>query len=396
MGVLMYAAYAAGFNAWDNAALIAVTAFIGLALPSYSRWSNRIEQRANHAFALVTVGRLARFVPQFLFNLAAFLIIQWGGVFGPADLDQVGGIVGAAALTTAASQGAQYIAIALFNRNIGDINRNVLLALSLNIVVTALALAGLEIVREAFIVGGIALALFVFGGGLLSDLRGHFFPRRGIAVFFGTFNPFHKTHLALVRRALEERGVERVIIHPTLVPKGHRRALDRGELVVDRIENGMQVYEKTDRADPYIDYFPTGRRFFAPETRAHLMRLAIEEAGLGDKVEIAFWPEIYDRHGFHGVVREVRRRYPGRPLHGLHGSDTGGMMVRAIMDECGWIYPMAILRRDNVSATAIRGGAQGMTPASITTALAQLQSGTTNIVVNERKFRNEQGVLLPA
>ena len=158
----------------------------------------------------------------------------------------------------------------------------------------------------------------------------------------------------------------------------------------------MQVYEKTDRADPYIDYFPTGRRFFAPETRAHLMRLAIEEAGLGDKVEIAFWPEIYDRHGFHGVLREVRRRYPGRPLHGLHGSDTGGMMVRAIMDECGWIYPMAILRRDNVSATAIRGGAQGMTPASITTALAQLQSGTTNIVVNERKFRNEQGVLLPA
>ena len=37
------------------------------------------------------------------------------------------------------------------------------------------------------------------------------------------------------------------------------------------------------------------------------------------------------------------------------------MTVRQICDECGWIYPWRMLRRDNVSATAIRRGTKGMT-----------------------------------
>ncbi len=37
------------------------------------------------------------------------------------------------------------------------------------------------------------------------------------------------------------------------------------------------------------------------------------------------------------------------------------MLVRQIVDECGWIYPWCILRRDKISATAIRKGAKGMT-----------------------------------
>ena len=98
----MYLSYAAGFGAWANPALIVVTAFIGIALPTYSRLSNRIEQRVNYALVLVTTGRLARFGAQFAFNLAAFLIIQLGGVFGDTNLSALGGIVGAAALTTAA------------------------------------------------------------------------------------------------------------------------------------------------------------------------------------------------------------------------------------------------------------------------------------------------------
>ena len=57
-------------------------------------------------------------------------------------------------------------------------------------------------------------------------------------------------------------------------------------------------------------------------------------------------------------------------LHGLHGTDIGGMLVRQICDECGWIYPWRILRRDNVSATAIRDGAKGMTSAVVTDVLA--------------------------
>lgn len=396
MGVLMYVSYAWGFSAWTNPALIAVTAFIGIALPTYSRVSNRIEQRVNYALALVTGGRIARFVAQFAFNLCALGIIQLSGVFGDANLAGLGGLGGAAALTTAASQGAQYVAIMLFNRNIGDINRNVLIALSLNIVVTAAAIVGLRFVQEAFVVLGIAFALFVFGGGVLSDLRGIFFPRRGIGVFFGTFNPFHKTHLQLVRKALEKRGLDRVVIHPTLVPRGHRLALERGEIVIDRLENGLQVYERTAKADPYVDYFPTGKKFFAPETRRHLIELALEEAGLANRAEVAFMPDVYDAKGFHGVIAAIRRANPGKPIHGIHGSDVGGMMVRAILDECGWIYPMPIRRRDGISATAIRAGATDMTPASISNALSQLQNGSALININERKFRNEEGTLIPA
>ena len=42
IGVLMYLSYAAGLEAWSNPILIAVTALIGIALPAYSRLSNRI------------------------------------------------------------------------------------------------------------------------------------------------------------------------------------------------------------------------------------------------------------------------------------------------------------------------------------------------------------------
>ncbi len=396
IGGLMYVSYAAGFDAWLSPALIGVALFVGIALPSYSRLSNRIEQRANYALALVTVGRLARFSPQFLFNTAAFGVLLLGGVVDGGNLSGVGGLLGAAAITTMASQGAQYVAMFLFNRNVGDLNRNVMVALSLNIVVTALAIMGFEFVRWIFVVGGIGLGILVFGSGLLSDLRAFLFPQRGIGVFFGTFNPFHKSHVKLVRDALEKRGLSKVVIHPTIIPRAHRIWRERGEICVDRVEDGLQIYEKTAKADPYVDYFPTGHRFYAPETRRYMIELALAEAGLDDRVEVSFMPQTYARYGFHGVVREIRRAHPNTPIHGIHGSDVGGMMVRAILDECGWIYPMLFLRRDGISATAIRAGAEGMTGSSITKALRFLSQGSGEIAINGRRFRNEHGVLVPA
>ena len=86
IGGLMYVSYAAGFDAWLNPALIGVALFVGIALPSYSRLSNRIEQRANYVFALVTLGRLARFLPQLLFNIVAFGVLWLGGVVGESNL----------------------------------------------------------------------------------------------------------------------------------------------------------------------------------------------------------------------------------------------------------------------------------------------------------------------
>ena len=182
----------------------------------------------------------------------------------------------------------------------------------------------------------------------------------GIGVFFGTFNPFHKTHLSLVQRALAERGLEKVVIHPTVLPRFHRMALARGEIAVSCIENGFQVMERTELADSNVDYFPTGNKFLPPETRRHLIELALEEAGLSDRVEVAFFPKTYEEKGFHGVLARIRREQPRQSaIHGIHGSDWGGMLVRAILDECGWIYPLAVRRRDGGLSHRHQGRCQG-------------------------------------
>lgn len=114
----------------------------------------------------------------------------------------------------------------------------------------------------------------------------------------------------------------------TLVPRLHADALRKGERRVARLENGFQVYEATDRADVAVDDFSFGRMFLPPETRRAMIELAIAEAGLSSKVEVAFLRGIYDRKGFPGVVAEIACRHPGVRLHGLHGADIGGMAVQ--------------------------------------------------------------------
>lgn len=371
----MYGSYAAAHDAWARGALIATSIVIGLALPHYSRFSNRLEERINFRTALVTAGRTARFAAQFAFNAAVFVVFDAADVVADAGLERAGGALGAAAVTTLASQGVQYLGLMLARRGKGDANRNVLVGLSANIVVTAVALAGFELARPLFLAAGIALGAVVFGSGVLSDLRSRFYPRHGIGVFFGTFNPFHVTHLRLIQQALTERNLEKVVIHPTVLPRFHAESLARGEIRIARIEDGLVVYERAEKADANVDYFPTGNRFFPPEVRRHMIELAIREAGLEDRVEVAFMPETYAERGFHGVLTEIRQAHPGRPVHGLHGSDVGGMLVRAILDDCGWIYPIPTLRRDGISATAIRAGAAGMTCPAVTAALQRLRTG---------------------
>jgi hypothetical protein len=393
IGGLTYLSYAAMHDAWGNPTLIGVSLFFAFALPWYSRVSNLIEQRTNHLCALITGGRLARAAAQFAFNLVAFAMLDLGGAMRAPEA--VGGVVAAAALTTAASQGAQFFGMVLYHRGIGDLTRNVMIGLSANIIVTAMAVAGVPVARELFLIAALGFGGFVLIIGLLSDLRGQLYPKRGVGMFFGTFNPFHVTHLALIRRALDERKLDKVVVHPTIVPRLNAHALATGEIRIARVEAGLQVYEKTETADVHVDYFPTGRHFFTPETRRLMIELALAEAGLAGRVEVAFYPEIYAKQGFHGVVREIRRTNPGKPLHGLHGSDLGGMYARAIMDECGWIYPMPFLRRDKVSATAIRAGASGMTTPAVTAALDGLRSGAPTLTLSGRSYRNDRGTLAP-
>lgn len=286
VGITMYLAYAAAHRQWLNSALIGVCLFISAFLPWYSKLSNKVEEKINFVFSIVTLGRLSRFVLQLVFNGFIFLAFQAGSVLGPQSFDGIGGIIGITVLTTIASQGAQYIAVVLFNRGVGDLNRNVMCALAANILITAAATTGFYLVKIVFIVASLVLGITIFGIGILSDIRSRFFPRNGIGLFFGTFNPFHVTHVAIVKRAIAERGLSKVIIHSTIVPRLHALALQRGEIRVARVEGGLQVMERTAKADLNVNYFPTGNLFYPPETRKLMIDLSIEEAGLKDLVEV--------------------------------------------------------------------------------------------------------------
>jgi hypothetical protein len=392
-GLVSYISYAFAHTSWTNPALIAVSVFVGVFLPSYAKLSNKAELWANNQFGFVTAGKLGRFLPQYVFNLAVFAVLLQGGALNRAGMASVGGAAGAALVTTLASQGAQYLAIYLFQRGYGDANRNVLVGVVANLVLAALGTAGVPYARELFLLSGLVLGSAFFGIGLLSDLRSLMAPKGGVGLFFGTFNPFHNTHLEMVRQAIEERGLDHVIIHPTLIPRLHADAFRKGQIHVARLENGFQIYDRTDKADLNVDYFPSGRQFLPPETRKVLIDLSLAEAGLANRVDVAFYPEVYNAKGFQGVIAEVKRRYPGARLHGLHGTDIGGMTVRGIYDECGWIYPWRVLRRDKVSATAIRRGAKGMTSKVVTDVLQQLTENRPVVTAGGRSFRNDNGVL---
>jgi hypothetical protein len=364
--------YGAGHYAWLSPGLWAAAIFVALALPTYSRFSNKIDERFCRLTAWVTAGRAARFGLQFAFNLAMLGGMALGGALDGEKVAVVGGVVALAALTTAASQGAQYVGLLLARYGVGEPMTNVQIGLSANIVATALASIGLAVVADAYTALALALGLLGFGSGLVSDLRGLFAPQGGVGLFFGTFNPVHRTHLELIERALAERGLAKVIVHPTLLTAGHRRAIEQGEIRIGRVENGYEVFERTPLADPNVDYFPTGDRFLPPELRRDLIRAAVEERGLARRVEVWFLPDVYAARGFLGVYRQAKRRFPGRRLHVIHGSDWGGMQVRAIADDSGWHYPFAVRRVDNVSATAIRRGAKGLAPACVEAALERL------------------------
>ena len=99
------------------------------------------------------------------------------------------------------------------------------------------------------------------------------------------------------------------------------------------------------------------------------------------------------KHDCPELLARIRQDHPGKALHGIHGSDFGGMLVRAILDECGWIYPLAVRRRDGVSATAIRAGARDMTSQAVGLVLDQLNDGKAVISVARRRYRNDSGIL---
>jgi hypothetical protein len=118
----------------------------------------------------------------------------------------------------------------------------------------------------------------------------------------------------------------------------HQALLDEGIIRISKIQDGMRIYEKTEKADHHINYFPTGNVFFEVENKLAMLRAVVYDSNLQHKVEILYLPEIYSKKGFYGVISHIRKLHKGKRIHGLHGSDYGGMLVRNIYDDYWYIY----------------------------------------------------------
>lgn len=373
MGILYYFSYAAFNKNWSNKYLISISIFIAFFAPFYSHWSNRIDEKATFYTALVFAGKLSRFIAQYLFNITIYAILLKGRVIQEENLQPLGGIFGIALIVSLVSQGIQYLAIAFANRELGSKNVNVIIGITISILSGALAAAGLTTAQVLIKTLGLLCCMIGLLYGLYTDIRGIISPVGGIGLFFGTFNPIHRTHVKMIKQFIEDRNLEKVIIHPTIIPKIHRIALQKGEIDIKEMVNGMRVYETTKKSDIHVNYFMTGNKFYEIEHRIAMIQRMIKDEGLENKVEIWTLHDIYEKGGFYSVIDEVKRKYSDKKLHGMHGSDVGGMLIRAIYDESIGIIPYAIKRVDHVSATAIRSGAKNLTTPGVENYLTMLQ-----------------------
>ncbi|KAF0842856.1 hypothetical protein FNL37_0269 [Methylovorus glucosotrophus] len=363
---------------WLPLAYAVIVIVLSRHFSAYVKGMLAIEDRINLKLGLVTPARICRVplhVPVVGILYGAMVVLSQSSFSAQACL-----------LYIAGSTGIQSWAITAAYRGWGDRVSNSLLAFLL--VSGSMSASVLYPGAWSLVYLGVAALCLHLALGALSDMRTWLHPKKGVGVFFGTFNPVHKTHIKILQEAISDRGLSKVYLHPTTVPKLHRLALSHGEIAMTE-EEGMRVYHKTELADKNKNYFPTGRKFYPYEVRHQLLRAGVSDAGLEEIVEVLDWPDVYDSRGFFGVIAEIRRSLPaGTPIHGIHGSDLGGIWVRNIFEIAGGIYPYPVIRSDCISATAIREGAVGYTTPTIEAFLAASRAGTDFIFPTGYVFKN--------
>ncbi|CAA2142210.1 hypothetical protein [Hyphomicrobium sp. ghe19] len=333
-------------------------------LPACVKQTVAWEDAINLRLGLVTPARVLRLLYCCPVNVLAF------SANTPQQTTQSPAFI---ILLTIAWAGIQTLMTVAAYRGYGERISNTILGYSIGLWLTTGACLSSQI---AIVVSTAAAALYIshLMTSMLTDVRTRWHPEGGIGIFVGSFNPIHKTHLHILKMALETRRLERIYIHATTIPKLHRTAIERGELKVS-MQDGMRTYERTALSDPGKNYFPTGNQFYEYDIRRELLRAAIADANLSDHVEVLDLPQIYEARGFFGIVKFIRRAHPAVTIHGIHGSDAGGFWVRNIFDECGGICPLPVIRTDQISATAIRSGATGLTSKTVEAFLAASRSG---------------------
>lgn len=375
-------------SSWGGLSFVAGTVAAGLALvsavillPRHAATIAVVEDAINRKLALVTPARLVRallLTPIVACVVAAAAAFDGGKVPNASELLALLGAV----------NGLHAVAVIAAYQGHGERICNTVLAMTMGIWLVTFSGQHWSLWLLIFTLDAIFIAHIAMG--VLSDLRSRFFPRAGVGVFFGSFNPVHKMHLELLKDLLERRKLEQIYVHATTIPKLHRDALSSGEIEVTR-RAGVREYRKSKFADPGKNYFPTGAWFYEYDLRLELLKSAIRDAGLEGRVEVLDLPDIYERSGFFGVLRYVKARHEGQAIHGLHGSDAGGMWVRNIFDGSGWIYPYPVVRTGHVSATAIREGAVGLTSATVEKFLAAKRCGDDFVFPSGYVFRNCRG-----
>lgn len=171
IGVLTYFVYGALNHAWKNPVLVGIALYMFLSIPWYSRISNALEAATQKATRSVTIGRIARYLLQVVFNIVLLWVFIAGRVIDPHGLRGVGGFFATAAWITAASQGTQYLAVWLGQYRVGTANRNVVLAIFISVFVNALAVSGIKWIQPAFVTVSMSLGAMMIAIGMISDAK---------------------------------------------------------------------------------------------------------------------------------------------------------------------------------------------------------------------------------
>lgn len=149
LGALFYASYGLATHQWSNAGLIAIATTLAVTSSWFAQASNAIDARLKQQFGSLLAGRLGRLLFQWLVNIGLIAALGFTAVINLAGLSSMGGLVTAALIVTAASQGFQYLGQGLSRRGIGSPAGNIVAALTVSLGVNALAVSG----RAGFQVG---------------------------------------------------------------------------------------------------------------------------------------------------------------------------------------------------------------------------------------------------
>jgi hypothetical protein len=142
LGAIFYLSYAVASEKWSNPGLIAISVALAITTWPFAVLSNTIDSALSRAIGSALAGRAGRVLFQWIVNVGLIALLVAISVANLHELARMGGLVLSALVVTVASQGFQYIGEWLSGRGIGSSTGNVVVALTLSLMLNALAVSG--------------------------------------------------------------------------------------------------------------------------------------------------------------------------------------------------------------------------------------------------------------